>query len=111
MASGWRQNDVRMAPGYVVDFIGLDPPPGGAPFEKELRKYSAQPCTMVLEIVSYSGPGLIVDCKDPYLQERVLQLNNTPHTKGYTMKEDQRRPRFKPEDFYALAHKHVSEHL
>ena len=54
---------------YVVDFSGLDPSPGRAPFEKELRKYSAQACTTVPEIVSYSGPGVIVDCKDPALQE------------------------------------------
>ena len=37
---------------YVVDFSGLDPSPGRAPFEKELRKYSAQGCTAVPEIVS-----------------------------------------------------------
>ena len=41
---------------------------------------------MVPEIVSYSGPGVIVDCKDPSLQEWILQLNHTPHTRGYTMK-------------------------
>ena len=65
---------------YVVDFSGLDPPPGRARFEKELRKYSAQRCTAVPDIVSYSGLGVIVDCKDPYLQEWIVQLNNTPHT-------------------------------
>ena len=54
---------------YVVDFSGLDPSPGRAPFEKELRKYSAQACTTVPEMVSYSGPGVIGDCKDPALQE------------------------------------------
>ena len=90
-------------------FYALDPSPGHAPFEKELKKYSAQRCTTVPEIVSYSGPRVIADCKDPYLQEWILQLNNTPHTKGYTMKVQQRRPRLKPEDIYALAHKDVSE--
>ena len=65
---------------YVVDFGGLDPSPGRAPFEKELRKCSAQRCTTVPEIVSYSGPGQIVDCKDPSQQEWILRLNNTPHT-------------------------------
>ena len=38
----------------------------------ELRRYSAQRCTTVPEIVSYSRPGVIVDCKDPYLQEWIL---------------------------------------
>ena len=70
----------------TVDFSGLDPMPGLAPFEKKLKKYSAQGCTTVPEIVSLSGPGLIVDCKDPALQEWILKLNNTPHTRGYTMK-------------------------
>ena len=64
---------------------------------------------MVPEIVSYSGPGVIVDCKDPCLLEWVLQLNNTPHTNGYAMKVEQRRPRLKPEDVYALAHNNVLE--
>ena len=50
-----------------------------------------------------------VDCKDPNLQEWILKLNNTPHTRGYTMKVEQRRPRLKPEDIYALAHKNVSK--
>ena len=94
---------------YVVDFSGLDRSPSRAPFEKELRKYSAQRCTTVPEIVSYSEPGVIVVCKDPYLQEWILQLNNTPHTRGYTMKVEQRTPRLKPEDIYALAHKNASE--
>ena len=94
---------------YVVDFSGLDPSPGRAQFEKELRKYSAQACTTVPEIISYSGPGVIVDCKDPALQEWILKLNNTPHTRGYTMKVEQRRPRLKPAEIYALAHKSVSE--
>ena len=94
---------------YVVDFSGLDPSPGRAQFKKELRKYSAQRCTSVPEIVSFSGPGVIVDCKDPSLQEWILQLNNTPHTRGYTMKVEQRRPRLKPAEIYALAHKSVSE--
>ena len=94
---------------YVVDFSGLDPSPGRAPFEKELRKYSAQRCTTVPEIVSFCGPGVIVDCKDPSLQDWILQLNNTPHTRGYTMKVEQRRPRLKPAEIYALAHKSVSE--
>ena len=94
---------------YVVDFSSFDPSPGRGPFEKELRKYSAQRCTTVPEGVSDSGPGLIVDCKDPYLQEWFLQFNNTPHTNGYTMKVGQRRPRWKPEDIYALAHEDVSQ--
>ena len=42
---------------YVVDFSGLDPSPGRAPFEKELRKYSAQCCTTVPEIVPIQGQG------------------------------------------------------
>ena len=41
---------------FVVDFSGLDPSLGRAPFEKEIRKYSAQRCTTVPEIVSHSGP-------------------------------------------------------
>ena len=94
---------------YVVHFSGLDPSPGRTPFQKELRRYSAQRYTTVPEIVSYFGPGVIVDCKDPYLQEWILQLNNTPHTRGYTMKVQQRRPPLKPEEIYALAHKSVSE--
>ena len=52
---------------------------------------------------------MIVDCKDPALQEWILKLNNTPHTRGYTMKVEQRRPRLKPAEIYALAHKSVSE--
>ena len=52
---------------------------------------------------------MIVDGKDPYLQEWILQLNNTPHTRGYTMKLEQRSPRLQPEDIYALAQKDVSE--
>ena len=64
---------------------------------------------MAPEIFSSSGPGVIVDCKDPYPQEWILKLNNTPHTRGYTMKVEQRRPRLKPEDIYALAHKNVSK--
>ena len=36
---------------YVVDFSGLDPSPGRAPFKKELRNYSAQPCTTVPVII------------------------------------------------------------
>ena len=94
---------------YVVDFSGLDPSPGRAPFEEEPRKYSAQRCTTVPEIVSYSGPGLIVDCKDLSLQEWILQLNNTPHTRSYIMNVEQRRPRMEPEEIYALANKSVSE--
>ena len=42
---------------YVVDFSGLHHSPRRAPFEKELRKYSAQRCTTVPEIVSSWGPG------------------------------------------------------
>ena len=38
-----------------------------------------------------------------------MQLNNTPHTCGYTMKMEQRKPCLKPEEIYALAHKIVSE--
>ena len=94
---------------YVVDFSGLDPSLVRAPFEEELRKYSAQCCITVPEIVSFSRPGVIVDCKAPYLQEWILQLNNTPNTNGYTIKVEQWRPRLKPEDIYALAHKDVSE--
>ena len=93
---------------YVDVFSGLDPSPGRAPFEKELSKYSAQCCTTVPEILSYSGPGVIVDCKYPYSQKWILQLKNTPHTRSYTMKVDQRMPRLQPEDIYALAHKDVS---
>ena len=62
---------------YVVNFSGLEPSPGRAPFEKELRKCSAQRCTTVPEIVSYSGPGVIVDCKDPHLHEWIL--HSTTH--------------------------------
>ena len=94
---------------YVVDFSGLDPWSGRTAFKTELRRYRAQRCTTVSEIVSYSGPGVIVHCKDPYLQEWILKLNNTPHTRGYTMKVKQRRPRLRPEEIYALAHKSVSE--
>ena len=94
---------------YVVDFSVLDPLPGRTPFEEEIRRYSAQRCTTVPEIVSPSGPGMIIDCKDLYLQEWTLQLNNTPHTRGYTMRVEQCRPRFQPEKMYALAHKSVSE--
>ena len=94
---------------YVVDFSGLDPSPVCAPFEKELRKCSAQRCMTVLEIASYLGRGAIVNCKEPYLREWMLQLNNTPHTNVYTMKVEQRRPRLKPEDIYAVAHKDVSK--
>ena len=38
-----------------------------------------------------------------------MKLNNTPHTRGYTMKVDQRRPLPKPDEIYALAYKSVSE--
>ena len=93
----------------VVDFGALDPSPGPYPFEKELRKYCAERCTTVPEFVSYAGPGVIVDCKDPDLQEWVLKLNNTPHKNGQTLKLEQRRPRLKPEDIYALAYKDVSK--
>ena len=89
--------------------VALTPPMGRAQFQKELRKYSAQRCTTVPEIVSYSGPGLIVDCKDPALQDRILRLDNRPHTRGYTMNVEQRRPRLQPEEIHALAHKSVSE--
>ena len=52
---------------YVVDFSGLDPLLGRAPFGNELRRYSAQRCTTVPEIVFFSEPGVIVDCKEPTL--------------------------------------------
>ena len=104
-----RQKGKNSPDSYMVDFSGLDPSPGRAAFEKELRKHSAQGCTTVPEIVSYSGPGVIVDCKDPALQEWILKLNNTPHTSGYTMKVEQRRPRLKPAEIYALVAKSVSE--
>ena len=94
---------------YMVDSSGIDPSPGCAPFEKELRKYSPQRCTTVPDFLFYSEPGVIVDSKDPSLKEWILQLNNTPHTRGYTMKVEQRRPRLKLEEIYALAHKSVSE--
>ena len=93
----------------VTDCSGLDPSPGCARIEKELRKYCPQRCTTVSEMVSYSGPGTMIGCKDPYLQEWVWQLSNTPDTNGYTMKVEQGRPRLKPEDIYALAHKDVSK--
>ena len=89
----------------VVNLSGLDPSPGCAPFEKELRKYCAQCCTTVPDIVSYAGPGVIVDCKDSYLQEWVLRLNKKPQTNGHTMKVEHNRPRLKREDIYALAYK------
>ena len=104
-----KQEAKKSPDSYVVDFSGLDPSPGRTPFEKELRKYSAQRCTTVPEILSFSGPGVIVDCKDPSLQDCILQLNNTAHTRGYTLKVEQRRPRLKPAEIYALAHKSVSE--
>ena len=88
------KQEARNSPeSYVVDFGGLDRSPGRAAFERELWKYSAQLCTTVPEICSYYGPGVIVDCKDPYLQECILQLNNTPHTRGCTMRVEQRSPR------------------
>ena len=80
----------------VVHFSGLDPLRGRAPFEEERNKYCAQRCTTVPAIICYSGPGVIVDCKDPCPQEWVFQLNNTPRTNGNTMKVEQRRPRLKP---------------
>ena len=89
----------------VVNCSGLDPSPGRAPSEKELMKYCAQCCTMVPDIVSYAGLGVIVDYKDSYLQEWVLRLNKTPQTNGHTMKVDQCRPRLEREDIYALAYK------
>ena len=76
---------------------------------KELRKYSAQGCTTIPEIISFSEPGVRVDCKDPALQEWILKLNNTPHTRGYTMKVEQHRAPLKPAKIYALADKSVSE--
>ena len=94
---------------YVVDFSGLVPSPGRTPFQNELRRYSAQRCTTVPEIVSYSGPAVIVYGTDPYLQEWIMKLNNTPHTHGYTMKLEQCRPRLRPEEIYPLAHKSVSQ--
>ena len=62
-----------------------------------------------LRLFPILGRGVIADCKDPSLQECILQLNNKPHTPGYTMKVEQRRPRLKPAEIYALAHKSVSE--
>ena len=93
----------------MVDFSGVDASPDRSRLENELRRYSAQCCTTVPEIVLYPGPGLLVDCKEPNLQEWILQLNKTPHTRGYTMNTEQGRPRLQPEDIYALAHKDVSE--
>ena len=90
---------------WVVDSSGLDPSLGCAPFQKELGKYCAQSCIVVPEIVCYAWPGPIVDCKDPYLLERPLQLNSTPDTNGHIMKVEKHRPRLKPGDIYALAHK------
>ena len=91
------------------DSWGASPQPSAPtylpPFEKDFSRYCAQGCTMVPEIVSYAGPRLIVDCKDPYLLEWVLQLNNTPHANGHTIKVEQRRHHLKPEDIYALAYK------
>ena len=94
---------------YVVDVSGLDPSPGRVPFEKQLRKFCVQRCTTVAEIASLLGPGVIVDCKNPYLQEWVMLFNKTPHTNSYSMRVEQRRPCVKPNDIYALAHKDVSE--
>ena len=104
-----RQEAKNSPDSYVVHFSGLDPSPCRAPLENELRRYSTQRCTTVPEIVSLLGPKVIVDCKDPNLQEWILQLNNTPSTRGYTMMVEQRRPRLKPEDIYGLAHKKFSE--
>ena len=93
----------------TVDFSGLDPSPGRAPFENELKRYCSRYSRAVPEIVSYAGPGAIVDCKDPELLEWVLQLNNSPHANGHTMKVERRRPRLQPADIYALAYKEVSK--
>ena len=38
-----------------------------------------------------------------------MQLNNTPHTRGDTMKVKQRWPCLKPGEIHALAHESVSE--
>ena len=91
----------------VADFSGLEPSAGRGPFEKELRKYCVRRCTTVPEIVSYTGPGVIVDCRDPYLQERVLKCNNTPHTNRHTLKVEQPRPPLKLKDNYLLANNDV----
>ena len=42
---------------YVVDFSGLDPSPGCASFEKELRKYSAQRGPWFLRLFPIRGRG------------------------------------------------------
>ena len=39
--------------------------------------------------------------------KKVLELNSTPHTNGYTMKVDQRKPRLKHDEKYALAYKDI----
>ena len=104
-----RQEAKKSLDSYAVDSSGLDPLLGCATFKNEPRRYSAQRCTTVPEIVLYSGPGPIVDCKEQDLQEWILQLNNTPQTRSYTLKVEQRRPHLRPEDIYALAHKNLSE--
>ena len=42
---------------FVVDFSRLDPSSGRAPFEKKLRKYSAQGCTTVLRLFPIRRQG------------------------------------------------------
>ena len=59
---------------YVVDLCGLDPSPGRAPFEKELRKYSPQRCTTVPEIVSYSGQRPVSTGVDPATQHHTSHM-------------------------------------
>ena len=70
----------------VVDFRGLDPLPRRATFKNELRRYGAQHRTTVLKILSYAARGLVGDCENPYLMAQVLNLNNSVHENGYTMK-------------------------
>ena len=60
-----KQEAKKSPDSYVVDFFGLDPSPRRTSFKNELRRYSAQLCTTVPGIVSYSMPGVRVHCKDP----------------------------------------------
>ena len=62
---GVKQDPKNSPESYLVDVSDLDPSPGRTPFENELRRYSAQRCTTVPGIVSYSGPGVVVDLPRP----------------------------------------------
>ena len=93
----------------MFDFSGLGPALGRNSCEKELRIYCAQHCTTRLEIMSYAGPGVIVDYKDPYLLEWVFRLSNTSQANGHTTKVEEHRLRLKAEDIYALAYEDVSK--